>query len=161
MSHSRPKPARAQHCNSSWAAMLSLQIVLGIHLGFYVMVMSSFLLALRFRDPGYLTFHGKMGDETVPQLLFPDLNLSSKTQRSLLYVMIVCMLANWVGSFQAFFSVSAGYRAAMRSQCMMVHGLQPLLMLGNGHLKLREEGARSWTALHGTFAMLFLMAQGT
>ena len=140
--------------------MLSLQIVLGIHLGFYVMVMSSFLLALRFRDAGYLTFHGKMGDDTVPQLLFPDLNLSSKAQRSLLYVMIVCMLSNWIGSFHAFNSLDAGYRAAMRSQCMMVHGFQPILMLGNGHLKLREEGARSWTALHGTFAMLFLMAQG-
>ncbi|CAE7445804.1 unnamed protein product [Symbiodinium natans] len=139
--------------------MLSLQIILGIHLGFYTLVMTSFLLALRFRDAGYLTFHGKLGDDAVPKLLFPDLNLSSKTQRSLLFVMIVCMLANWIGSLQAFNSADGGYRAAMRSQCMLVHGLQPLLMLGNGHLTLREAGAGPWTALHGTFAVLFLTAQ--
>ena len=143
----------------SRVAMLSVQIIFGIHLCFYVLVMSSFLLALRFRDAGYLTLHGKLGDETVPQLLFPDMDLNSKTQRTLLYVMLVCMLANWIGSFQAFNSTDLGFRGAMRSQCMLVHGLQPVLMLGNGHLKLREEGARSWTALHGTFAMLFLFAQ--
>ena len=142
-----------------WSAMLSLQLIFGIHLCFYVVVMMSFLLALRFRDVGYLHFHGRLGDETLPQLLFPDMDLGSRAQRSLLNVMIVCMLANWIGTCQAFNSTDVGFRAAMRTQCMLVHGLQPVLMLGNGHVKLREEGARLWTALHGTFALLFLMAQ--
>ena len=139
--------------------MPSLRLVFGIHLSFYVLVMSTFLLALHYRDAGYLTLHGKMGDDSVAKVLFPDMDLDSKTQRSLFYVMIICMLSNWLGCLQAVNKNDPGYRRAMRLQCILIHGLQPLFMLGMGHLKLSEAGAPSWAALHSSFALMFLLAK--